>query len=86
MYPQENRQSSLLDFNPLLSDGDWRLMWKANQAPITFKISKSLSKFKDRMNLLGLSFVLYVLKLSSGSGFWSAMHKFVRVLGNPLNL
>ena len=28
-----------------------------------------LSKFKDTMNLLGLSFVLYVLKLSSGSGF-----------------
>ena len=28
-----------------------------------------LSKFKDAMNLLGLSFILYVLKLSSGSGF-----------------
>ena len=25
-YTQENRQSSLLDFSPLLSDGDWRLM------------------------------------------------------------
>ena len=29
-YTPENRQSSLLDFNPLLSDGDWRLMWKAS--------------------------------------------------------
>ena len=28
-----------------------------------------LSKFKDAMNLLGLSFILFVLKLPSGSGF-----------------
>ena len=28
-----------------------------------------MSKFKDTMNLVGLSFILYVLKLSSGSGF-----------------
>ena len=28
-YTHENRQSSLLDFSPLLSDGNWRLMWKA---------------------------------------------------------
>ena len=30
-----------------------------------------LSKFKDTMYLLSLSFILYVLKLSSGSGFCS---------------
>ena len=34
-----------------------------------FVVVDLLSKFKDTMNLLGLSFIFYVLKLSSGSGF-----------------
>ena len=36
-----------------------------------------LSRFKDTMDLLGLSFILYVLKLSLGSGFysWPTQHR-----------
>ena len=38
-YTQENKQSSLLDFNPLLRDGDWRLMWKASLYNSRFQLS-----------------------------------------------
>ena len=39
--------------------------------------SHLLSKYFDTMNILGVSFILYVLKLSSGTGF---CHKLLETL------
>ena len=47
-YTQENRQSSLLDFSPLLSDGDWRLMWKASLFSQILLIADRFSKWLHR--------------------------------------
>ena len=38
-YTQENKHSSLLDFSPLLSNGDCRLIWKASLYKSRFQLS-----------------------------------------------
>ena len=62
-YYQENRQSSLLGFNPIFKD-DTDLYRNV----ISKHFSALVACITDTMHLLGITFILYLLKSLAGNG------------------